>query len=485
MTPLKISPRAIKRAERSELGDMLQQTLKVKDEILRRAIIEDDRIDLLATEVLGFHLEPFHLHMMKWQFDHPDNLQLVFRGAGKSTTCTVTKVIHLLLKNPNLRICIASKVVTQSQAFLKEIKNHFEGNEALARIFGPYFDPQKVTKWDETEIEVLPRTSTAKEASVTAIGVGGMTVGKHYDVIISDDLVDEANSATKLQRKKVRKWYYSSLDPTLEPPDPEVEHRGEHHRLGTRYHYDDLYGHLITNELKEHHNIIPALGPCGRSPWPDKYPPKFFAEKRRKSGTIIFNAQYQCDTEAMKGEIFQYDHCQKYDPEKLPGKMRIFMGVDLAIAESDKADMFAIVVIGVTPDRYYYVLDFYEARLRFGAQTKKILEYYKKYDPVRCAIETNAYQLAQYQNLKDGDRDLRLKKVITDKDKRARAWKLSSLFEDGRVFFSPSHEALISHLVLFPSFKFMDLFDAFDLAVKASKMRKRKRRRRNAEPGLI
>lgn len=469
-------------AERSQLIDYFEQYKKMGNEWIRRQIIVHNRIDILATYVLGLQLKPFHLAMMRFQFQHPDNLQLVFRGAGKTTTCTVTKAIHLLVKNPNLRILLASKTSNNAEAFLKEIKGHFEGNQKLIDIFGGYYDPHKVTKWDTREIEVLPRTIHTKEASITCVGVDGTIVGRHYDVIISDDLVDEENTRTKYMRDKARQWYYQTLDPTLEPPDAYVEHRGEHHRLGTRYHYDDLYGHWIGNELGPHHQIIPALRD-GRSPWPEKYPPKWFDEKRQKSGLIIFNAQYQCDTEAMKGEIFQYDDCQMVDEKDIPSGLRVFMGVDLAISEKDTADKFAIVVIGVDETDRHYALDYFEGQLRFNEQTSKILEYYRRWDPVRVGIETNAYQDAQYQNLKDEDKDLRLKAVIQDKDKITRAWKLSAVFEDKRMFFKKGLGLLIEHLVLFPNHRYKDLFDALDLAVRASKMKKKRSERR--EPGLL
>ena len=120
--------------------------------------------------------------------------------------------------------------------------------------------------------------------------------------------------------------------------------RAQHHRhalvqLG-RLQVED--GRLAVGRLAAR-----ALDDQGRSPWAEKYPPKWFAEKRRKSGLIIFNAQYQCDTEAMKGEIFQYDDCQRVEDSEIPNELRVFMGIDLAISEKEAADKFAVVVVGV------------------------------------------------------------------------------------------------------------------------------------------
>lgn len=489
---IQVGFQAIKKAERSQLVDTYTYYTDIGNEWIRRQVIENNRIDILAKAVLGYEVLPFHLKMLQWQFDHPESMQMVFRGAGKSTLCSIAKIIHYLLINPDLRILIASKTSTHAETLLKEIKSHFEENEKLKEIFGRYWS-RNVNKWDAKEIEVLPRKLVAKEASVTSIGVGGMVVGKHYDIVISDDLIDEENSRIKTQREKILTWYYKVLDPTLEPPDSDVKFRGEHHRLGTRYHYDDLYGHLEANEMKEHTNVIPSLNEKGQSPWPEKFPPEWFDEKRKKSGLIIFNSQYQCDTEAMKGEIFQYDDCQIIPDDKIPKKLKIFMGIDLAISEADQNDKFAIVVIGVDSDKKYYVLDYHEGRHRFGKQTEKILQYYKRWKPIRAGIEINAYQKAQYHNLRDSineeehginGEDLRLRKITTDKDKITRAWKLSAIFEDKRIFFKENQHLLIEHLVLFPNYPLKDLFDALDMAVSTSKMKKR-RKRREYQPGLI
>lgn len=482
------SARKLATADHSELVDYYVKARSMSNEWIRRQVIDNNRIDILATAVLGLTIKPFHLAMMQYQFRHPDNLQLVFRGAGKSTTCTETKAIHLLIKNPDLRIVIASKTAQNAEGFLRGIKNHLESNERLAEIFGPMYDSRKVAKWDNREIEILGRKKPYKEASITCVGTDGTIVSKHYDVALSDDLVDEENSRTKHMRDKTQTWYYQTLDPTLEPPDPTVLHRGEHHRLGTRYHHQDLYGHLIANELSQHTNIIRALDEKGRSPWPEKYPPAWFIAKRRKSGLIIFNAQYQNDTDAMKGEIFQYDSCQQIPDSEFPDKdeLQVFMGVDLAISEKDAADKFAIVVLGTNKARTaFFVLDYFEGQLRFNAQTAKIREFAKKWDPIRIAIEANAYQVAQYHNLKHTDPNIRARPVITETDKITRAWKLSSIFEEGKVFFRQGSQLLlIEHLVLFPNHRYKDLFDAFDLAYRATKLSTR-RRSRETEPGVI
>lgn len=482
--------------DRDELARLYQQTREAQNAYLRKQIIDNCRIDILATEILGIEVQPFHLRMMQWQFRHPDNLQLAFRGAGKTTTLTVTRAIWLLCKNRDLRILIASKTKGNAEDMLAEVKGHLENNERLIEIFGAFYDPRVTTKWTTEEVEVLGRTKVTKEPSIMCGGVDSAIVSKHFDVIFADDLVDEDNARTPKSRERTRVWYYQTLMPTLEPPDPEVPHRGEIHRLGTRYHHDDLYGHLRKKECKDTTQVISALDSEERSPWPEKYPPEHFQRVRENSGHIIFLAQYQCDTEAMRGEIFQFDDCPTVLDSEIPWDDLIyFTGVDLAIGEvregESEPDGFSFVTIGVKgrnirkDDVMIYVVDFDWGHFRFSKQTKLITAQYDRWKSNGTGIESNAYQASQAHNVKDTRPDIRVIPIQTVKDKTTRAWKLSPLFEQHRMIFRREHpkmNRLIAQLVGFPK-KPVDGFDALDLA-NATRKRRRKRNTRR-EPGVI
>ncbi len=465
--------------------------------MIRRAVIDKNRIDILCTEVLGYEVQPFHLAMMRFQFLHPDNLQIAWRGSGKSTCLTVARCIFMLIIDRDLRILLASKNKSNCEGFLKEIKHHFENNEKLIRIFGEFYDSRRCPKWDTAEIEILGRKSPAKEASITCVSVESAVVSKHYHVAIDDDLIDEDNSRTKHTRERVRTWAYQTLDPTILPPEPGRRFVGEHHRHGTRYHFDDYYAHLINNELKAHHQIIPALNEKNQSAWPERFSPAWLLRKKLNSGAIIFGAQYLGNTDAMKGEIFQYDDCQQLGEDEWPDEsaLKIFVGVDLAVKAEEQNDSFAVVVVGVLgkvmcgrePDAVF-VLDWYEGKLRFPQQRPKMLEFYDRYDPIGMGVEANAYQLAAIQDLEMARPGIRVTKLHTDKDKLSRAWKLSSLFEAKKVFFKKGvHGPLIDRLILFPNIG-KDVFDALDHAVLTSKQKKRRSardRQERREPGVI
>lgn len=461
----------------------LAKVTEVRHEWIRRQVLQNNRIDILAKEVLGYEVRPFHVKMQRHLMSHKESLHLVFRGAGKTTTLSVCKVILRILQDRNTRILIASKTAGFAADILREIKSQFQDNQTLRAIFGEYVGDN----WNEGEITVAGRTKPAKEPTVSTVGVNGQTVGYHFDMVICDDLVDEDNSRTPYMRDRVRTWYYKVLTPTFEP-------HCEVHVIGTRYHFDDLYGHLQANELKSATLIIPALDDRGRTPWPERYPAAGFVEKRERMGLIIFNSQYQCDTEAMKGEIFQYDDCIQITPDACPwGELLFFAGFDLAIKEKEAADRFAGVAIGIHPKMKsdIYVVASFAAHIGFSKQTKKIIEWWNsgfggKVDPkkiIKFGVEVNAYQDAQYQRLKEIERNIQVKPIVTLKDKTTRAWKLSPRFEAHQVYFVGPHVELIEELVLMPSGRHDDLFDALEIAVSTAFSRRQ--RNRDTEFGLI
>ncbi len=493
-------PERLAHAERTDLVKFLTLRHQLANAVLKHAIVEDRRVDLLCTQVLGYEVRPFHQAIIQWQFRYNDNLQLVFRGAGKSTVGTVGKAIWYICVDRSLRLLIASKKHANATRLLRDVSAHLTTNQKLLELFGEFRDPnpRSALKWNESEITVVGRKRIYRESTITCVGVDGSLAGGHFDVEFSDDIVDNTNSTTQEMRDKIEAWYYSVMDPCMEPADDVVPYRGDRNRVGTRYHYDDLYGRWMAKNEEEVKmgrakpiavQVIPALDEFDRSPWPEKWKPEEFMARRRRYGKIIFDAQYQCTTESMKGAIIQFDDCQQIAQSEVmqmfeDGKLDIYMGVDLAISEKKTADKFAIVVLGRDRAKRYYVLYFYQGRLRFSEQTKRIVDTWRRFKVERIAIESNGYQLAQLQELKRQHPDIPLRKIQqkAGDDKVSRAQRLSPIFESHLVYFPPGNDLLIDQIVRMPNVAHDDAFDAFDLAVAASKSRDRKER---DEPGLI
>ena len=158
------------------------------------------------------------------------------RGTFKSSVGVVGYSIWRLIRNPNERILIDSELYTNSKNFIREMRAHMASEEFI-ELFGDWEGDQ----WSEGEITVNCRTKSFPQASVTAGGVGTTKVGQHFSIIIGDDMNSRNNSETPENRQKVVKHY--QMNQAILEPD------GTYVLIGTRYAVDDVYGHVIENEL--------------------------------------------------------------------------------------------------------------------------------------------------------------------------------------------------------------------------------------------
>lgn len=455
-----------------------------KDKIIKEIILTADFETAYYTVckyITCRSLQPLHASIIHNVSDNQASMDLAPRGHGKSTIGDVDFCITKVLRNPDIRILIGSKTQTQASAFLKEIRTHFEQNVNLIRIFGDW-KKSRDNVWNDKEFTVNRRTVIKKEATVSALGASGAVVSKHFDIIIGDDLVGFENARTEAQRKVLKEWFYSSLYPTLEPD-------GEIHILGTRYSPMDLYEDLIKskNYKVNVQQAITVKDGQEYSLWESKFSLEKLRSIREEAGLIIFNMQYQNNTELAKGKIFKYKyfkHFEEYDidydlnrvrvkvldsqgvPYWIP--VRIYMGADLAISEDETSnnDYFVLTVIGVDKNKNVYVLDYLKERLTFNAQLNAILDYGKNKFPMveRIGVETVQYQKSLAQEI----RRLSLLPVVniqTSKDKVTRAMRRSALFENGKVWFRIGMDDLEECLLLFPEVDHDDLFDGLDFAL--------------------
>lgn len=455
-----------------------------KDKIIKEIILTADFETAYYTVckyITCRTLQPLHASIIHNVSDNQASMDLAPRGHGKSTIGDVDFCITKVLRNPDIRIMIGSKTQTQASAFLKEIRTHFEQNVNLIRIFGDW-KKSRDNVWNDKEFTVNRRTVIKKEATVSALGASGAVVSKHFDIIIGDDLVGFENARTEAQRKVLKEWFYSSLYPTLEPD-------GEIHILGTRYSPMDLYEDLIKskNYKVNVQQAITIKDGQEVSLWESKFSLEKLRSIREEAGLIIFNMQYQNNTELAKGKIFKYryfKHFEEYEVDYALNRVRvkvldaqgvpfwipvrIYMGADLAISEDETSnnDYFVLTVIGVDKNKNVYVLDYLKERLSFNAQLNAILEYGRNKFPMveRIGVETVQYQKSLAQEI----RRLSLLPVIniqTSKDKVTRAMRRSALFENGKVWFRIGMDDLEECLLLFPEVDHDDLFDGLDFAL--------------------
>ena len=427
--------------------------------------------DILIKDVPNYHLKDFHRAWLKFITVNRFTVLLAPRGHAKSTIHSGGYVIWRLCHNPNLRVMLLSKSSILAEKLLSEVKWHFERNENLKELYGDLTN--KDLKWTNQEI-MLTRGKNIpyKESTVTARGIESDIIGGHYDIIIPDDIIDDKNSRTAAQREKVRSTYDQVIRPMLEP-------WSEMHFVGTRWHEFDLYGELMESRMFKHKTYDMIVDEKKKiTLWPERLPYESDNPEqdtamslKQEMGSVAFALQYRNDVSQFRNAIFKSDWIQYYiEP---PLKSRVYMAVDLAISE--EGNYFAIVVIGVDEKGNVYVLDTYYNHHSFHSQLKKIKLYADKWQPLKIAIEANAYQAAVPQELKRNTEEFGFLPIFstqTTKDKVTRVRKMSALFESGRMYVKKKQTELIDEILNFPRASVADdVLDALMLATEIANIR--------------
>lgn len=241
--------------------------------------------DETRLENADFHVE--------WQETLEEHSNVVLQCAvehGKTQQVSVGKVLHLIGKNPNIRLAIVMNTADQAEKVLRQIRTTIERNPRVREVF-PEMVPsdREEDPWHSSQITVK-RTSISKDPTIQAIGIGGPLVGSRLDGLILDDILDFENTRTELQRKKVSEWFHTTAN-------TRVVADGFVWAIGTPWHPDDLLHEL--GKLPGFHTwvygaVLNPDDPPARwiSRWPGQWPVSRLLAKRANTPEGTFARKY-------------------------------------------------------------------------------------------------------------------------------------------------------------------------------------------------
>lgn len=407
----------------------------------------------------------------------PFKLTLLPRGSFKSSVVTVGHAIQSVVRDPDIRILIANEKLDNAKAFLSEIKGHFESNEKFKNFYGDY-----VSKfgWREESIVVSKRKKNLKEPTISCAGVEVVKVGMHYDLIIMDDLVSDLNIGTKEQMDKVKDFYRLALS-LLEP-------NGKIIVIGTRWHFNDLYNHLIENEKHRfNYYIRGAYNPDGSLWFPNRLTEEFLQDQRQSQSSYQFACQYlnsPVDDESAKFKKEWIKHFSIHLGGKLVPQnsnkvehfnlkdCRIYIHIDPATSDRKRGDFSAFIVTAISPEDFVYVLEAKREKINLTRLIDKIFEYYKKYPHVKkIFLEMQATQqmikFPLFEEMKRRRIYLPIEEIQHSwvRSKEDRISGLVPRFEFGTIFLKPDMTELEDELLRFPVGQHDDLIDALSFGL--------------------
>jgi hypothetical protein len=214
------------------------------------------------------------------------------------------------------------------------------------------------------------------------------------------------------------------------------------------------------------------------------FPKEEWEYAKRTMHPLLFKQEYMASFDSMAGKELHGDWLTYYTPVDLPRdpqtkqlKLRTYLGVDPAISLSEKADSFAMALVGVTEDRSTaFLLELFKGRLPFAEQLDLIHQWWtlppNGYPrPDLIGVEAVAFQAALAQQLEKMPGFPPVVPIMTKDKKWKRILGMSPWFKLGRVRIRKDHNDFISEWVDYDSQLKNpkdDCLDAVELALRTA-----------------
>ena len=371
-------------------------------------------------------------------------LDLWAREHYKSTIITFGKTIQDILAShgddpilpQELTFGIFSHSRPIAKGFLRQIKQEFEQNRVLKELFPDilYADPKsQAPKWSEDGGISVKRKSNPKEQTVEAWGVvDGQPIGKHFLVLVYDDVVVPASVTTPEMMAKTLESLQNSYNLGAEG--------GWRRFIGTRYHFNDAYRSILNSK-----SAIPRIYPATDDGTPTGNPVLLtlerIAEKRRDQGPYVFGCQLLLNPQADETQGFQAEWLRYYDNVNM--KLgNIYILFDPANEKKKENDYTVGWVVLLGMDKKIRVLGMVRDRLNLTERTRLVIDWHRKYSEignvVRDGVRYEKYgkdadidHIKGQMEIENYDFEIIEVKGKTSKNDRIR--RLIPYFEQGRI----------------------------------------------------
>ena len=324
------------------------------------------------------------------------------RGTAK-TSLVQAYATWRVVKNPNLRVFFTSEVKSLSLDSAAHIMAFLTAPHVEAR-YGKFKGDRD---WQRGKFIVSQRTLPRKEPTMMAGGVDVSSQGRHYDLIIADDLQGKTNTTPEGIAKV--KDYLRLLWPILDPG-------GELIWICTRWDFEDVAGDIL-REINLDQQAWDHIGDrayfgcygwigdeevfphaeIGEPLFPSILPEKELKQLRASLTPYHFSCQYENNPIPSENAYFRYEDFQyvgEYDTENpIFQGLTFYMGVDPASGTKGvrRGDDTALIVLGVKGDgatRSYYIVDADGGQWKPKQILEKMMVFYEKWRPRRIALET-------------------------------------------------------------------------------------------------
>lgn len=456
----------------------------------------------VPTKLAGFHSELFDY------FEADGNFAgAAPRGFSKSTVTDTIYLAHRMLYARSHFALLISDTFMQAVGLLDGLKTELESNEMLLWIYGNVegriwsSEGMIIRAWAENGqrelVKILPRGAEMK--------IRGLRFKQYRpDLVILDDIENDEAVESQERREKLEAWFIRALLPALAKDISKII------IIGTLLHRDSLLSKAVHGQgvfagwgRKKWQGILPD----GNSLWPERFSVDYLQGMRDDPthpmymGPLNWSQEIQNDPISEKDQIIKpewtrsrfmlNDHLNRWmqqmgfkSPEDaLRSWMKthfkkVVAHIDPAISESEKADYWAMVTIGITQkcpicesggSNHIVILDIVRFREPDPEEQAKVVgDQFLLWKQDKLKVETVAYQAGLYRIIQN----IAMKRGIhipiwkwrPDRSKRRRAILQSGSWAGGLVHIRwdmPLAGAFVEEVVQFPQGTHDDMFDAY------------------------
>ena len=445
---------------------------EIRDAATRLAIAQA-REDFLAFVMLmnpSFSIGPHHRvlcdELMKLEKNVIDRLMVFISPRSSKSLITSTYFPAWALgRNPywqEIAVSHSDDLATRFGRAIRDIIN----SPAYQSIF-----PQVNIRKDNRSANSWALEHKKKQAgSFLAAGSGSGIAGFGAHLAIIDDPISEQDAYSKTRREHLNNWYASGLRTRLMPGGKIV-------LVMTRWHENDLAGHLLkaedTGVMADRWSVvkIPAINTTdsasvlniareklikqgyltkkypelkvGESFWPAPDQEDGFCWTteeliRTKNNTpgFKFDALYGQSPSAEEGNVIKAEWWQNWDRTEPPECDYIIQSWDTAFSTRTTADYSAVTTWGLFKSGFdmpnLVLLGAEKGRWDFPTLREKVVQQHEKFEPDSVIIEKKASGQSLIQDLRMTG--IPIFEYQPDRDKVARAYSITSLFHNGRIY---------------------------------------------------
>lgn len=414
---------------------------------------------------------------------------MIFRGGAKTTLVRLLMakcVSYSLFRT----IMIVGKSQSHAERSVRWLRLQLERNKRWTE----FFSLRKGQKWTDGEMQV--ENGVDEEATwIVALGITGSTRGVNYDdwrpaLIVVDDVVDEENSATPEQRKKIQDLVLGALKESLSPRSETPTAKMV--ILQTPQDFDD-----IAQQAAKDPQFKTLRFPCWtletenlpielrESAWPARWTSEELRAEReaamRRNKLSIFSKEWECKLVTPETSVFREEWLNYYDDTSRPPlhEMWTVMAIDPVPPPSElqvkkgftDKDFEAIVVVGRRKGEYWLL----ETSYNRGHDPKwTVAEFFRLasiYKPRKIVVESASYQRTLSWLIRQAMQKVGRYYVIEEFDDKRRKYDrivdgISGVASNGQLYVHRlRHTEFQSQYVHYSNVKYDDVLEAVAVAL--------------------